>query len=240
MSTIADAARTITANIENACRRSNRRPEDVTLVAVTKFVPVPVVQEAAAAGLHDFGENYAAELTEKASVIRARWHFVGTLQASNVARITDHADVIHSAVPGAVLERTARRASRVGKVIPCLIQVDFTGRRHGVGPEEVTAAVRAARSLEGIHVVGLMTLPPLEPDPESARPYFARLRELRDGLGSDWAELRELSMGMSADYQVAVEEGATMWRIGTALFGDRQRKRTPESAGRGSQGSKET
>ena len=240
MESIAASLQAVRTNIEAACRRSGRNPEDVLLIGVTKLVPVERVELARGAGLTDFGENYAAELAEKVAAVQATWHFIGTLQSGTARTVADHADVTHSAVPGRALERVARRASDLGKSIPCLIQVDFTGRRNGVRPEALAASLEAVGDLAGIRVRGLMTLPPWSPDPEAARPYFARLRQLRDGLRRRWPDLSELSMGMSLDYQVAVEEGATMLRIGTALFGDRPQKRSPEGVGRGSRGAKET
>jgi pyridoxal phosphate enzyme (YggS family) len=240
MQSIAASVRTVRSNIEAACRRSDRNPDDVVLIGVTKFVPVERVALARAAGVTNFGENYAAELAEKSSVVEASWHFIGTLQRGSLRHIAGHADVIHSAVPGRTLVRLGRRATGLGRTIPCLIQVDFSGHRYGVAPEDLASAVKSFSELPGVRVVGLMTLPPWGSDPEATRPYFARLRGFRDGLRGDWPELVELSMGMSLDYQVAVEEGATMLRIGTALFGDRPPKRSPEDVGRGSRGAKET
>ena len=240
MDAIAVSLHEVRATMEAACKRSGRNLNDLVLIGVTKHVAAERVAAARDAGLTDFGENYAAELAEKSASVPATWHFIGTLQRGTVRHIADHADVIHSAVPGTTLERLARRAVEHGKTIPCLIQVDFTGRRNGVRPEAAAASLEAVADLAGIRIRGLMTLPPWSPDPEAARPYFARLRELRDGLRQHWPDLSELSMGMSLDYQVAVEEGATMLRIGTALFGDRPQQRSPEGAGRGSRGAKET
>ncbi|HEX2088705.1 MAG TPA: YggS family pyridoxal phosphate-dependent enzyme [Actinomycetota bacterium] len=240
MDPIAAALHDVRANIEAACGRSGRNPDDVVLIGVTKLVPAERVALARAAGLTNFGENYAAELAEKAATVEATWHFIGALQSGTARVVATHASVIHSAVPGRALERVARRASDLPKTIPCLLQVDFTGRRNGVLPGAVAASLEAVEDLAGIRVIGLMTIPAWSPEPEAARPYFVRLRELRDRLHRRWPDLTELSMGMSLDYQVAVEEGATMLRIGTALFGDRPQKRSPEGAGRGSRGAKET
>jgi PLP dependent protein len=211
----------VRARIAGACRRSGRPPGDVVLIAVTKTVPLETVRRARAAGVGDFGENYAKELALKATEVQATWHFIGTLQRGTVARVADHAQVIHSAVPGEALERVAARAHRKERTILSLVQVDFAGRRAGVEPGDVEALVEETRTLAGIQVVGLMTLPPWTGDPEATRPFFARLREIRDRLSVRHPEVRELSMGMSGDYEVAVEEGATMVRVGTALFGPR-------------------
>jgi pyridoxal phosphate enzyme (YggS family) len=194
----------------------------VTLIGATKAVPVEAVREAVAAGLSDFAENYVKELAEKASAVSARWHFIGRLQTGTAGRVAEFARVVHSAEPGRALAKLSRHAQSAGQVIPCLAQVDFTeGRRQGVSPDDLVSCLRAAAALKGIRVVGLMTVPPLTQHPEDARPHFRHLRELRDALSSRWPELRELSMGMSADFEIAVEEGATMVRVGTALFGER-------------------
>jgi uncharacterized pyridoxal phosphate-containing UPF0001 family protein len=135
--------------------------------------------------------------------------------------VAANADMVHSAVPGHALERLAARAARERRTVPVLLQVDDTGLHAGVPPEEAEAALRSIGELEGIETVGLMALPPQPSDPEDSRPHFARLRILRDDLRERAPHLRELSMGMSLDYEIAVEEGATMVRVGTALFGSR-------------------
>jgi pyridoxal phosphate enzyme (YggS family) len=216
-----EALRTVRANIEAACRRVGRDPREVVLVAVTKTVPAEAVHRARLLGVEHFGENYAAELARKAPLVPATWHFLGKLQRGTAPRVAAHARVVHSGEPGSGLERVARRAAALGRGLRVLAQVDFTGRRQGVSPEEVGGFLRASAGLPAVQWVGLMTLPPWTGDPERARPYFARLRELRDRLRRRWPGLGELSMGMSGDYEVAVEEGATMVRIGTALFGER-------------------
>ena len=216
-----EALATVRRGIEGACHRTGRDPSEVRLVAITKTVPVEVVARARDFGVADFGENYARELAQKATRVPATWHFVGKLQRGTAGLVAEHADVIHSAEPGDGLVRVARRATGGGRVIPCLVQVDFTGRRQGVSEDDAPAFLEDLRPISGIRAIGLMTLPPLAGDPEAMRPSFARLRDLRDRLQEAWPELRELSMGMSVDYEVAVEEGATMVRVGTALFGSR-------------------
>jgi pyridoxal phosphate enzyme (YggS family) len=211
----------VRAGIAAACGRAGRLAEEVVLVAATKGVPIDLIRQARASGLDQFAENYATELAAKAPQVEARWHFIGKLQRGTAARIAAHADLVHSAEPGHALERLANRAASRGVTIPCLVQVDFATTRQGVDPDGVDGFVRKAARLDGIAIVGLMTLPPLTGDPEASRPYFARLRELLDRLRKRRPGLRELSMGMSGDYEVAVEEGATMVRVGTALFGPR-------------------
>jgi PLP dependent protein len=218
---VEEAIQAVRARIREAGVRAGRDLTRVTLVGATKTVPIETVRRAREAGLADFAENYASDLAEKASAVEARWHFVGKLQAGTASKVADHADVIHSAEPGRALRKVAGRAARAGRTIECLAQVDFTGSRQGVDPEDLAGFLVATARLDGVRVTGLMTLPPLSPDPEGARPYFARLRGLRDEVRRTWPHLEELSMGMSGDYEVAVEEGATMVRVGTALFGER-------------------
>jgi pyridoxal phosphate enzyme (YggS family) len=196
----------------------------VTLVAVAKGQPAGAIEAAAAAGVRDIGENYVNELATKRDTVAAaglRWHFVGALQSSTAHRVADLADVVHSIGSAHAAGRLAGRAQREGRRIPALVQVDFTGRRNGMEPEDLAGGLARLRGLAGIELRGLMTLPPLTDDAEAARPYFRRLRDLRDGVATGPGDLPELSMGMSGDYEVAVEEGATMVRIGTALFGAR-------------------
>jgi pyridoxal phosphate enzyme (YggS family) len=209
--------------IADACRRSGREARGVRLIAASKTVSEEAIRMAAAAGVEDFGENRPQELAAKAPLVPATWHFLGTLQRGTVRHVADHAAVVHSAEPGSALEALAGRAARRGRTIRCLIEVDFTGARHGVVPEDVGAfAEELSGPREGpLRLVGLMTIPPQTPGAEGARPYFAKLRDLRDDVRRTLPEVVELSMGMSADYEVAVEEGATMVRVGTALFGPR-------------------
>ncbi len=211
----------IRARIRAACERVGRDPDDVLLVAASKGASIERIRRAAAAGVADFGENYARELAAKAPRVQATWHFIGRLQRGTAPMVAEHAEVVHSGGPGHGLERLSRHAQRMGRTVRCLVQVDETGHRQGVAPQDVPAFVPWASAFIGIRLVGLMTLPVFTGDPESARPSFARLRELRDRLRRTWPELRDLSMGMSADYEVAAEEGATMVRVGTALFGAR-------------------
>jgi pyridoxal phosphate enzyme (YggS family) len=205
----------VIGRIEEACRRSGRRPEQVRVIGATKGVAEGRVRAAWAAGLREFGENYVRELTDKREdVPHATWHFLGRLQRNKVARVVGVADVVHSLERGRATGRLADVAAQRGLEMTGLVEVDFAGGRVGVPPADVDAFVDRLRARPGLRVAGLMTVPPLGKDP---RPYFIRLRELRDSIDG----LRELSMGMSADYEEAVEEGATMVRIGTAIFGPR-------------------
>jgi len=217
-----DRLAAVRREVAEASERAGRDPSVVRLVAVTKGLPAELARWAVQAGVKDLGENYVTELAEKrADVEGATWHYVGVLQSHTARRVAELADVTHSLVPGRAAQRLSTRAHRDGRRMPCFVQVDFTGGRAGIDPDRVAGLVEEAADLPGIELRGLMTLPPMPRQPEDSRPYFRRLRELRDGLRERFPGLRELSMGMSADFRVAAEEGATMIRIGTALFGGR-------------------
>ena len=210
--------------LADAATDAGRDPADVRLIAVTKTVPAASVRHAIAAGATDLGENYVTELREKRPALdvpAVRWHYIGALQSSTAHRVADLADVVHTVAGERAVRRLAGRAVRNGRTVEALIEVDFTGGRAGVGPEDVPAAADRVAALEGIRLRGLMTIAPPTPDAEGARPWFRRLRELRDALRERHPDVLDLSMGMSLDFQVAVQEGATMVRIGTALFGTR-------------------
>jgi len=212
----------VRAGIERACARVGRDPAEVLLVAASKSVAVPAIVSALHAGVTDFGENYVNELRAKhAAAPAARWHFIGTLQTSSAHHVAALADVVQTIAGGKATDRLARRAAGSGRTLEALIEVDFTGRRTGVSPDDAPRLADRIAELEGLRLVGLMTVPALTTEAEYARPTFAKLRELRDRIVSQHPQVLELSMGMSLDYQVAVEEGATMVRVGTALFGPR-------------------
>jgi pyridoxal phosphate enzyme (YggS family) len=205
-----------------ACERADRARDAVRLVAVGKTVEPEALVWVHEAGVQDLGENYIRDLRAKRDLVPdATWHFVGTLQTSGAHHVAELADVVETVVPGRAMSRLARRAVIAGRSLPCLVEVDFTGMRNGVGPDDVVAACDAVASTDGLELRGLMTVPPITSTAEGARPYFRRLRELVREVGERHPEAAELSMGMSLDYEVAVEEGATMVRIGTALFGAR-------------------
>ncbi|HEV2871557.1 MAG TPA: YggS family pyridoxal phosphate-dependent enzyme [Actinomycetota bacterium] len=204
--------------VAGAARRAGRRADEVRLIGITKGVAGEVVAMAAGAGLEEFGENYVQELVAKrAQAPDATWHFVGRLQRNKVHRLLGNADVVQTLEPGAAADRLARMAEE--RPVECLVEVDFTGRRVGVAPDEAPAFVERMAARPGVRVRGLMTVAPPEEDPRKA---FAELRELRDRLRERFEDVRELSMGMSADLEAAVEEGATMVRVGTAIFGPRE------------------
>ncbi len=212
----------IRAGIERACDRAGRVPSEVRLVAAAKTVEPEAIGWVRDAGVLDVGENYVQELgVARASVEGITWHFIGTLQSHTAHRVADLADVVQTLAPGRAFERLARRAAQRRHRLPALIEVDLTGGRGGLTPDRVPAFADEVAAADGVELAGLMTLPPVTPDAEGARPFFVRLRELRDRIAERHPAAVELSMGMSLDYEVAVEEGATMVRIGTALFGAR-------------------
>jgi pyridoxal phosphate enzyme (YggS family) len=205
--------------IEVASARAGRRPEEVRLIGVTKKVPPETVRRAAEAGLTEFGENYVQELAQKREVAPdATWHFIGRLQRNKVQKVLETADVVQTVEPGRAADRLATLAAEGGRSISCLVEIDFSGARVGVSPGEVEAFVERLQALPGIECRGLMTVAPLGDDP---RRSFGALRELRDRLVDRFPGVSELSMGMSEDLEAAVEEGATMVRVGTAIFGPR-------------------
>lgn len=224
--TIAERVAAVQRRIEEACRRAHRAPGDVTLVAVGKTFPAHLVREVLAAGVADLGENRAQELREKATVIRgARWHFVGPLQTNKVRHVVGVAALIHSVDRIGIAQAIARRAQSAGEVQDVLIEVNIGGEasKNGVEPAGVGRLVDQLADLDGLRVRGLMTIPPLAPEPEGSRRFYADLRSLRDAVVDRCPAATELSMGMSRDLEVAIEEGATFVRVGEAIFGSRKR-----------------
>ncbi len=212
--------------IAAAARGAGREPASVTLVAVSKTHPDEALREAYAAGQRDFGENYAQELAAKAESLRdlpdIRWHFVGHVQTNKAKLLAPVAHAVHGVDSDRAARELGRRASALGRTIEVLLQVNVAGeaQKSGCGPDEAVAVAAAVEQEPGLRLAGLMVLPPWELDAEATRPYFAKLRELRDRLGGP-KRLPHLSMGMSHDFEVAIREGATLVRVGTAIFGER-------------------
>jgi pyridoxal phosphate enzyme (YggS family) len=208
--------------VREACGRADRDPADVMLVAAAKGVSAQSVSWVVDAGVTAVGANYVSELrAQHERVLGARWHFIGTLQRSTAHHVASLADVVQTVTGGRATERLARRANEAGRTVDAMIEVDFTGERSGVPPDEVMVVAERTGGLDGLRLVGLMTVPPITSSADEARPWFVRLRRLQERVRADHPRVLELSMGMSLDYQVAVEEGATMVRVGTALFGPR-------------------
>ncbi|MFN7982338.1 MAG: YggS family pyridoxal phosphate-dependent enzyme [Vicinamibacterales bacterium] len=215
--------------IADAARRSHRDPSSVRLVAVSKTFPVDAVRAAAAEGQIDFGENKVQEGISKiveAGALPLRWHLIGHLQSNKAKKAAASFDVIHSVDSVDLLKKIDEGAAARQRVVDVLIQVDLAlePTKHGAPEADVPAIIDAATRCSWARLTGLMLLPPAVDDPNDARPYFAALRTLRDGYvrgGVPAAMLAELSMGMSHDFEVAIEEGATMVRVGSAIFGER-------------------
>jgi PLP dependent protein len=210
--------------IEESCRKAGRNPEEVTVIAVTKYVSTDRAVEALEAGITNLGENRDEGLLEKWQVLADKpvWHFIGTLQSRKVKNIIDKVEYIHSLDRLSLAEEINKRA---GHVTNCLIQVNVSGEesKHGVAPDKVIDFIESLRYYQNIRVAGLMTMAPLTDDEELLRNCFRGLKKLRDQIQSlqyEFAPCTELSMGMSNDFAIAIEEGATMVRIGTALVGE--------------------
>ncbi|MDE3154686.1 MAG: YggS family pyridoxal phosphate-dependent enzyme [Acidobacteriota bacterium] len=220
----------IRRRIDEAARLAGRPPGDVRLVAISKTFDAAHVRAAAAAGQIDFGENRVQEALQKieqTSDLQIRWHLVGHLQSNKARRAATAFALIHSLDSLDLLQQLDRAAEAAGTAPELLVQVDLAGEatKHGAAPGTVRPLFEAAARCRAARVVGLMLLPPLGQRPEESRPWFRQLRELRDTLAAEGTPpgmLRELSMGMSGDFEIAVQEGATIVRVGTAIFGTRE------------------
>lgn len=227
---IAERVAAVRDRMARAAERARRSPEEVTLVGVSKTHPAEAVQSAFAAGIRDFGENRVQEAEAKVAALAGfreqglRWHLIGHLQANKARRAVTLFDRIHS-VDGIGLARRLDALVRdEGRELPVLVQVDLAGEatKHGVPEDGLRPMLEVMAGLPALHVQGLMLIPPFAEEPERTRPYFRRLRELRDEMvAGGLLQGNDLSMGMSHDYEVAIEEGATLVRVGTALFGER-------------------
>jgi pyridoxal phosphate enzyme (YggS family) len=226
---LSERLRSVRERIVAACARAGRSPDGVTLVAVTKTVPPAVAAVAAELGVVDLGENRPQELWRKAAILPAtvRWHLIGHLQRNKVERTLWQAEWIHSVDSARLLEaleaEAARQGPRLHRGVSVLLEVNASreANKHGFAPEAVAALAEAINNLHNVRVHGLMTMAAYDDDPEKSRPTFALLRELRNRLRGGVAPahpLDHLSMGMSNDFEVAIEEGATLVRLGTVLF----------------------
>lgn len=215
--------------------RAGRSPEEVKLVAVTKTVEIERIIEAIDAGLRVFGENRVQEAQKKIQDLRFKiqnklqWHLIGHLQRNKAKYAVQLFDLIHSVDSIGLAEELNRQAEKIGKIQSILVQVKLSEEdtKHGIEEEDLVSLIERIRDLKNLRLEGLMTMPPYFEDIEMVRPYFRRLRELRDTINSSHITnnaLRELSMGMSHDFEVAIEEGATLVRIGTAIFGERRKE----------------
>lgn len=223
--TIAENLREVGGVITRAAARSSRDPADVSLIAVSKGQPTSAIREAYAAGHRHFGESYAQELSGKRHDLTdlddLRWHFIGHLQRNKVRDVVHASPVVHTVDRESLAEEIDRRAQRQFDV---LIEVNLAAepQKAGARPAGVAALAAAIAARPRLRLVGLMAIPPAAEDPERSRPFFAQLRELLVTVrAAGHEDARELSMGMSADFEIAVEEGATLVRVGTAIFGSR-------------------
>lgn len=212
--------------IEEACARAGRDPDTVQLVAVSKTYPPEMVAEAASCGCTCFGESRVVEALAKIDACpgHLEWHFVGHLQRNKVPQVVSSFSLIHAVDSLRLMERIESCAAETGRCVAVCIEVNVSGEssKFGVAPEAVSGLLELVNAMPHVEVRGLMTMAPFNPDPEAARPYFRRLREYRDR----WARqsgfaLETLSMGMSNDFETAIEEGATLVRVGTDIFGKR-------------------
>jgi len=227
---VADNIRLVRDRIAAASRRAGRSPAEVRLMAVTKTVDDERIREAIAAGVEIIGENYVQEARRKRETLgrNGEWHLIGHLQTNKAKTAVRLFDMIHSVDRPELAAEIDRRAREAGRVMPILIEVNLAGEasKSGLPPEAAGALIRTIAPLPNLSVAGLMTMPPWFDDPEAARPFFRALRELRDRIAAEeipGVNLGELSMGMTGDYTVAVEEGATIVRVGRGIFGERSR-----------------
>lgn len=219
----------VRTNIENVCKKAKRGTDEVTLIAVSKTKPVEMLQEAYAEGCRDFGENKVQELVDKYEVMPKdiKWHMIGHLQRNKVKYIVDKVYMIHSVDSLRLAEEISKEACKKNVTVSVLIEVNVAGEetKFGVMPSELEELVRQIAVLPGIAVKGLMTIAPFVDDPEDNRRYFASLKQLSVDITKkniDNITMNVLSMGMTGDYTVAIEEGASFVRIGTGIFGERQ------------------
>lgn len=213
--------------VKECAKKANRNFEEIKIVAVTKAHPVSVIREALSAGLRIFGENYAQELRDKVKELKEydiEWHYIGRIQTNKLKYIVPVSEIIHSIYREEELVEINKISKKIGKVQSVLIEVNVSAEesKAGVRPEDVESLLEFSKMLENVRIIGLMTIAPFI-EPEKTRGYFRTLRELRDRLSLRYPTVKELSMGMSNDYWVAVEEGSTILRIGTAIFGERRK-----------------
>lgn len=225
MSDIGARFERVRVRISDAAQRAGRSADEVTLVAVSKSFSADVVVRALEAGAHDLGENRAQELREKAIALPdvPRWHFIGHLQTNKARYVVGTAQLIHSVDRFGLAEEVARRARAAGLSQEVLVEVNISGEptKHGVEPPGAIALAERIAALEGVKVRGLMTMAPFSDDAESSRPFFSDLWAIGERLSKVLPDATHLSMGMTRDFEVAIEEGATLVRVGEAIFGSR-------------------
>ncbi len=226
MSTIKENLLRVRERIERAAQRAGRDPEGIQLVAVSKTVETDRIKEAIEAGVSILGENYVQEAQKKIEEIGkpVSWHFIGHLQSNKAKYAIRLFDMVHSVDSISLAEELSRRAEQEGRVIKVMVEVNLSkeATKFGTDEEKVSNLVRRIRDLKHLSLEGLMTMPPYFDSPELSRPYYTALRELKERMIKEGILMKELSMGMSNDFEIAIEEGATYVRIGTAIFGPRK------------------
>ncbi|HXC95126.1 MAG TPA: YggS family pyridoxal phosphate-dependent enzyme [Edaphobacter sp.] len=231
---IADNLAHLHEQITEACRRANRPESEVALMAVSKVHPAEMIFEAYTAGQRLFGENRVQEFQEKSPRVKnlagAKFHLIGPLQSNKTSKAAELFDAIDAVDSLKIAQRLNTTATALGKKLPVLVEVKLSHEesKHGLAPDELQSLLAAMQELESIETAGLMTVPPWSEDAETARPYFRELRRLRDESAARFPSVTQLSMGMSNDFTVAIEEGSTCIRVGTAIFG----RRIPKSSER--------
>ncbi|MEK6567095.1 MAG: YggS family pyridoxal phosphate-dependent enzyme, partial [Bacteroidota bacterium] len=224
---VAENIKNIRERINRACFRCGRKPEEVTLVAVTKTFGSDMMKEAVDAGQLDFGENYVQELNEKRDELRnlnVRWHFIGHLQTNKVKYIAEYVHLVQTVDNVRVAEEIQKRAQMHGRIIDILVEVHTTTEetKSGVSPEKTLDLVKQISPFKNVRMQGLMTMGPFSDDPNDSRPSFQQLVHVQKRIGQEGipgVSAKQLSMGMTHDFEVGIEEGATIVRLGTAIFG---------------------
>ncbi len=215
-------------NIQTACEKAGRKREEVTLIAVSKTKPADMLSDVYACGIRDFGENKVQEIVEKREQLPTdiHWHMIGHLQRNKVKYIVSDVTLIHSVDTYRLAEEINIQAKKVNRIVPILIEVNIAGEttKFGISKEETLQLVEEISKLENVRIQGLMTIAPYVENPEENRPYFRKIKDLSVDIAKeniDNVSMDILSMGMTGDYMVAIEEGATMVRVGTGIFGAR-------------------
>jgi len=226
MPTIKENLLRVRERIKRAAQRSKRDPSEIKLVAVSKTVETARIKEAIEAGVSILGENYVQEAKKKIEEIgpRVAWHFIGHLQSNKAKYVVHLFDMIHSLDNIPLAEELNHRAEQTDRMIKVLIEINLSGEgtKFGTGEGEILDLAKSILQLNHLSLEGLMTMPPYFDSPEMSRPYYVKLRELKERLVREGIPMKELSMGMSNDFEIAIEEGATYVRVGTAIFGPRK------------------
>jgi len=229
LTSIVENLQNVRERVAEAAQKAGRKPEDIQIIAVTKTVDIPQIEEVIGAGITAIGENRVQEVMRKYPLLQEKvdWHLIGHLQTNKVKYIIDKVCLIHSVESIPLAQEISKRAGQKGIVMPILVQVNVAEEetKFGLKVEEVIPFIREIAKLDGLKVEGLMTMAPFVENPEDARPVFRELRILAEKIKQEaipGVEMKHLSMGMTNDYQVAVEEGATLIRVGTGIFGKRK------------------